>query len=435
MKKLITLFFLFIQITACYTQWIEQVSGVSVSLNCVSSVYSGYTVTHGWICGNNGTVLKTTNGGTNWINVSSGIPSTVNLSNIIGLTGLNSRALVSGVIAGNTAVVYRTSNGGVNWQNILSIPNGNIYGIVELGTSEYLLMIGKPVGGRWSIWRSFNYGVSWDSSGLRLPQSGGETGFNNSVFSSDEKVWFGTNSSHIYYSSDAGISWVQQSTLPESNSSVVWFQYLITEAATGYGLTSGSGMLKTTNLGINWSPISIIGSGIISGIAGSSSEIYKCWYSRGSNIYVGYSGTNWELQYTAPGGVYNIISNNKLASDNVWAVRDNGGISKYTGTIGISIISNEIPETFSLSQNYPNPFNPTTIIRFAIPSNVKSEMSNVKIIIYDALGREVQTLVNGNLSPGTYEVDFDGSNLTSGVYYYKLISDSFTETKRMVLIK
>jgi hypothetical protein len=62
-------------------------------------------------------------------------------------------------------------------------------------------------------------------------------------------------------------------------------------------------------------------------------------------------------------------------------------------------------------------------------------MSNVKIIIYDALGREVQTLVNENISPGTYEVDFDGSNLPSGVYYYTLISDSFTETKRMVLIK
>ena len=108
---------------------------------------------------------------------------------------------------------------------------------------------------------------------------------------------------------------------------------------------------------------------------------------------------------------------------------------------GVNQISTEIPEKFSLSQNYPNPFNPTTTIRFAIPSNVKSEMSNVKIIIYDVLGREVQILVNENLIPGTYEVDFDGSNLPSGVYYYKLeVSDPstplrVTETRKMVLIK
>ena len=107
----------------------------------------------------------------------------------------------------------------------------------------------------------------------------------------------------------------------------------------------------------------------------------------------------------------------------------------HTMIVGINQISSEVPEKFSLSQNYPNPFNPTTTIRFAIPSNVKSEMSNVRIIIYDALGREVQTLVNEKLSPGTYEVDFDGSNLPSGVYYYQLEAGSFSEAKKMVLIK
>jgi hypothetical protein len=119
----------------------------------------------------------------------------------------------------------------------------------------------------------------------------------------------------------------------------------------------------------------------------------------------------------------------------------NGVVYGDTSLVGINQISSEIPEIYSLSQNYPNPFNPTTIIRFAIPSYVKSEMSNVKIFIYDVLGREVQTLVNENVSPGTYEVDFDGSNLPSGVYYYKLeVSDHsnplrVTETKKMVLIK
>ena len=443
MKKLITLFFLFIQFTACYAQWIEQVSGVITPLNCVSSINSYYP-THGWICGNNGTVLKTTNGGTNWVNISNGIPSSVNLTNILGLSVFTSKALVSGINSGGTAVVYLTTNGGVNWQIVLTIPNGNVYGIVNIGTSNNLLMIGKPLGGRWSIWRSTNEGMNWDSSGLRLPQAGGETGFDNSVFCSEGNIWFGTNNSHIYYSNSFGMFWSLQATSPEVNSSVVWFQFLLTGDATGYGLTSGSGMLKTMNLGVTWSSVSTIGSGVISGIAGSASEMNKCWYSRGNEIYVGLAGLNWSLQYTAPNGIYKHMSNNQTGSSNVWAVRDNGGISKYTGTNGISIISNEIPETFSLSQNYPNPFNPATRIRFSIPlSRGVSEGRGVltKIIIYDALGREVQTLVNENLSPGTYEVDFNGSNLPSGVYYYMLeVSDSsaplrVTETKKMVLIK
>ena len=109
--------------------------------------------------------------------------------------------------------------------------------------------------------------------------------------------------------------------------------------------------------------------------------------------------------------------------------------------VGINQISSEVPEKYSLLQNYPNPFNPSTNIRFSIPQLGDAYMRPVQLIVYDALGREVQILADENLSPGTYEVDFDGSNLPSGVYYYKLeVSDPsaplrVTETKKMVLIK
>jgi hypothetical protein len=88
------------------------------------------------------------------------------------------------------------------------------------------------------------------------------------------------------------------------------------------------------------------------------------------------------------------------------------------------------PQLFSLRQNYPNPFNPVTKIEFDIPEN-----SNAKIIIYDLLGREVTTLINEQLKPGSYSVDWDGTGFASGVYFYSLITNEFTETKRMVLIK
>jgi hypothetical protein len=108
---------------------------------------------------------------------------------------------------------------------------------------------------------------------------------------------------------------------------------------------------------------------------------------------------------------------------------------EQVGTININPIGTEVPSTFNLYQNYPNPFNPSTKIKFAIPSDVKCETSEVKMVIYDITGKKITTLVNEKLNPGTYEVTFDGSNLPSGIYFYKLNAGNFSETKRMILIK
>lgn len=96
----------------------------------------------------------------------------------------------------------------------------------------------------------------------------------------------------------------------------------------------------------------------------------------------------------------------------------------------VNNISENVPEQFSLLQNYPNPFNPITSIKFEIP---RSQF--VTITISDALGREVETIVNIQLNPGTYQVDWDAADYPSGVYYYKITADEYTETKKMVLIK
>lgn len=98
--------------------------------------------------------------------------------------------------------------------------------------------------------------------------------------------------------------------------------------------------------------------------------------------------------------------------------------------IGIKPISNEIPKSYTLSQNYPNPFNPSTRIKFDLPKS-----SFTKLHIYDILGREVARLVNEQLKPGTYEVEWNGSNYPSGVYFYKIIAGDFNAVKKMVLVK
>jgi len=97
---------------------------------------------------------------------------------------------------------------------------------------------------------------------------------------------------------------------------------------------------------------------------------------------------------------------------------------------GVTQNNNELPKEYSISQNYPNPFNPETKIKFDIP-----QLSDVKLLIYDITGRVVATLVNQELQPGRYEFKFEGNNFASGVYFYSIKAGSFSEVKRMFLIK
>lgn len=98
--------------------------------------------------------------------------------------------------------------------------------------------------------------------------------------------------------------------------------------------------------------------------------------------------------------------------------------------VGISQISSEIPTKFDLYQNYPNPFNPETIIRYDLAKN-----SDVKVVVYDMLGKQVGELVNQRQNAGTYEVSFDGSRLASGIYFYRIVTGDFVQVKRMLLVK
>jgi hypothetical protein len=129
--------------------------------------------------------------------------------------------------------------------------------------------------------------------------------------------------------------------------------------------------------------------------------------------------------------VYN-ISNSGLPENNIWAITIDAQGNKWIGTYwgGLAVYreggviippvevkekSNEIPSKFTLYQNYPNPFNPSTTIEFDIP-----ERTNVKLVVYDILGREVETLVDKELEPGKYKINFTATNLPSGVYFYTL---------------
>ena len=147
-------------------------------------------------------------------------------------------------------------------------------------------------------------------------------------------------------------------------------------------------------------------------------------------------GTDWISQSTRTN--YELKSIDFIDENIGWTVGDNGTILKTTNG-GVTFIEDENnavqPGQFLLHQNYPNPFNPTTKIRYAIPSNVKRETGNVLLKVYDILGNEIETLVNEEKSPGTYEVAWNAVGLPSGVYFYQLRVGSFIETRKMVLLR
>lgn len=120
---------------------------------------------------------------------------------------------------------------------------------------------------------------------------------------------------------------------------------------------------------------------------------------------------------------------------------DNDGTFAYSKTITVDLttitsVDDEVIYKFALEQNYPNPFNPSTTFEFTVPSDVKSQTSDVKLIVYDILGREVATLVNQKIHSGNYEVKFEARNLSSGMYFYRIdIEDRYSATKKMILLR
>jgi hypothetical protein len=164
----------------------------------------------------------------------------------------------------------------------------------------------------------------------------------------------------------------------------------------------------------------------------------------GSNIFAGtfgngifYSTNNGGVWIQKNEGLLNLnINSIYFSPDFIFAGTYGSSVWKrpYSDLIGIKPIRNEISKSFRLFQNYPNPFNPVTNIRFELPKT-----GFVTINIYDITGKLVESLVNEELNAGTYNVDWNAANYSSGVYFYQLSAVSgtteFTQTKKMILIK
>ena len=190
---------------------------------------------------------------------------------------------------------------------------------------------------------------------------------------------------------------------------------------------------KSTNGGINWATVY---SGIESDTAFFSVKYFDANNavvvgSAGKILYTSNGGINWTQQISGIGS--SLMRLTFINSQTGWIVGKNGVILKTTtgGVVtGFTQTSSEIPDKFSLSQNYPNPFNPSTQINYELPIT-----NYVSLKVYDNLGNEVETLVAEKQNTGSYSVDFNATSLPSGIYFYKLTTEKFSETKKMILIK
>jgi len=427
MKTLIFLFFISITIISeinsqVFASWSERSSGVTADLN--GSSFASPTII--WVCGNGGTVLRSTSYGENWVSSNSGgIPPSLDLSTIAGIN--QTTALVAGS-NGTAGYVYKTTNSGANWSLVFTQPGGTINSIWMNGSNNGV-MSGNPVGGRWSLWKTTNGGSTWDSSGIYLPQISNETGFRNSmVYDSQGKVYLGTNSYRIYYSENL-TGWIPKLVLGVDYTNAIMFL-----GSKGY-IGNSTGVYTTSDNGSNWASLAALpGSGAVTGISMMNPGTWNpVWVARASNsIYFSlYGGSSWQTNYTAPSGTFRHMSGFYNSPQSLVAVRTGGGISfANILTSGVNQVSANIPTTFTLYQNYPNPFNPVTKIRFDI-----SRQIDVELTIYDAGGKAVSTIVNNILAPGEYEADFSAGDLSSGIYFIKLKAGRFVMTKKLILLK
>ncbi len=431
MKKIIIFLIIdFIVSVMAYSQsgWNQINSGTSFSLydiyffnpNTGLVLASNYSL-------DSSIILKSTNAGINWFSI----------YNIQGhfrdFDFINSQ---TGYLCGPN--ISKTTNGGYNWINLatastnlrsLSFPNQDT-GYAVGGT-----VIMKTTNGT-------NFSV--------LPNVTGNPLLYRTWFTNGNTGFVVGDAFYIYKTTSGGQNWV----LTHMGVTYINDIFFLNQN-TGFAVGFASFTMKfgsTFNNGNSWNIITFNPFG---------EQYDKIFFVNSTTGYlVGYpsrvakssnGGSNWFSQsLPIPGlfleSVYFVNANTGFISG------DGGNIFKTTNggeIVGIKSINTEIPKSFSLHQNYPNPFNPSTKIRFEIPLSrglpaqagvdVPSPRDgrgvSVKLIVYNVLGNEITTLVNENLSPGTYESEWDASNYASGVYYYRLNAGDFSETKKMVLIK
>ncbi|OGU67975.1 MAG: hypothetical protein A2499_13890 [Stygiobacter sp. RIFOXYC12_FULL_38_8] len=339
--------------------------------------------------------------------------------------------------------IYSSKDGGETWALKSSIPtvtgNGAILWMTSDGDKLY------AVSNRKSFYASTNNGLTWIETIINTTAGG-----NMSYFAASGNTMVSTIvGTGAVVSTDGGQTWV----VNNPGNPALFVTYVINFNGSVYGITSGSGVHRFNSSTKTWESVS---KGLPDAL---SFQISKALTAYGNSLYVAIigfldskasifsssdNGANWNSISTSGLTTLNAATSSSslvLTAQNIFLYdyQSNGStasVYKMTNsTTSVNESSPEVPADFDLSQNYPNPFNPETTISYKVQA-----ASNVSLKVYDILGNEVATLVDEFKQPGNYKVMFNVktpymASLPSGVYFYTLKAESFSETKRMLLIK
>jgi photosystem II stability/assembly factor-like uncharacterized protein len=430
-----TLFFFLVVTQICFSQWYEQNSGTTMHLNAVSFIDEN----RGFVVGDNGTILRTTNGGDLWVQLPSGT------SNHLLAISVTSENIVTVVGSGGT--ILRTSNGGESWYSQISGTTMNLNGVHFIGPNIGMIVGGVDgwVGGG-TILRTSTGGATW------VPVFSDTTKWLRSVWLTNADTAtivgsYGRANDAILRTIDGGETWSDIST--DADMPLLSIFYI--DESYGYAVGGWWGLgddkhgviLKTIDGGNNWSYVRSFWWHLFNSAQFVDRDTGWLATKTGYIFRTVNGGQDLQEQFRvvdpySPWSLNSIVMTDDLSG---WCV-GLFGLILHTTNGGVSFVEeeeiDEIPTEFLLSQNYPNPFNPSTRIKYQVASN-----SRVSLVVYDILGNEIETLINEEKPAGTYEVTWyaeglpsrQGSALTSGVYFYQLRAGSFVETKKMLLLK
>jgi photosystem II stability/assembly factor-like uncharacterized protein len=415
-------------LSSAFSQWTLQSSPTGAYLSDVQ--FAGRQ--HGWIVGDSSVFLRTTDAGSTWTKQTLG---DFGLWKMKFLTP--SLGWIVGHTKGKSSLVLKTTDGGNSW----TVQDSSYAGIGLQGVSFVDSLHGWTIGSAYypdtsgRIYRTTNGGASWlaaDSPHVAWP---------NDIFFVDTSRGFAVGEyGGIVRTTDGGVTWQTAFRASWGTALEPLRKVLFTTPDSGWAVGGISGVetkVRTTDGGVTWQ--------IENTDQGSS--LYGLWFADSKNGWtVGGTnaglvierttdgGINWTKQQfppNAPASSY-FESVCMIDANEGWVVGDHGTILRTSngGLVTEAQSAPVLPESLRLFQNYPNPFNPSTAIRFSLPSAAYCRLS-----VFSVLGQEVRVLYEGVAGAGEHSVQFTAEGLPSGIYFYRLESAGFVQTRKMALVK
>jgi len=374
-------------------------------------------------------IMISSNGGVNW-SLSAFSPTSI--AEFYGIDMINQN---TGFICGSRSAVYKTTNAGVSWDSLVipNMPAGLTLSCIDFVDSQTGWVFSRTaVTGDSTIFKTTNGGVNWFRQKLG-PNTGTSYLIYNASMIDANTGWVLNNRPRPCRTTDGGTTW-DSTALGDNYLAGSLYDIEMYNALTGYCVGSNNRVYKTTNGGATpWSNVSYTSTTIITNYSVEVLSPLECAVlGTYGTVYVTTNGGSGWTNQSLLSSIDDIYGSYLTSDRKLFAVcaLNSCIFMEYAFLLGINNLSSTIPDKFALKQNYPNPFNPSTVIRFQL-----SVAGNASLKVYDLLGREITTLVNESLQPGTYEVRFDAKELSSGIYLYTLRTDNFSETKKMVLIR